>query len=212
MFPCWYGRATVNRPFAGSIPAATAQTRMSSFAPRKTALSRSERRLWKSSGWMRSLSRKQVAASESLASSSLAASARCKDKWSRGQAAKAALLQSDERWFDSIRDYLPTRAQALPVHAVPRGSASLGDKDEAEPRRRVFPGGAWEQESNYCPRGAARSARRPVTAEVVGSNPIGDAETLCVGWALARLSGCNPPAFGLCRFDSCPAHFCDLAK
>ena len=24
VFPCWYGRATVNRPFAGSIPAATA--------------------------------------------------------------------------------------------------------------------------------------------------------------------------------------------
>ena len=29
----------------------------------------------------------------------------------------------------------------------------------------------------------------------------------CVGWALASLSGCNPPAFGLCRFNSCPAHF-----
>ncbi len=29
----------------------------------------------------------------------------------------------------------------------------------------------------------------------------------CVGWASASLSGCNPPAFGLCRFNSCPAHF-----
>src|SRR5262245_14943815 len=28
----------------------------------------------------------------------------------------------------------------------------------------------------------------------------------CVGWALASLSGCNPPASGLCRFNSCPAH------
>jgi hypothetical protein len=30
--------------------------------------------------------------------------------------------------------------------------------------------------------------------------------TTCVGWALASSSGCNPPAFGLCRFNSCPAH------
>lgn len=29
----------------------------------------------------------------------------------------------------------------------------------------------------------------------------------CVGWALACPSGCNPPAFGHCRFNSCPAHF-----
>src|SRR6185312_8519461 len=28
----------------------------------------------------------------------------------------------------------------------------------------------------------------------------------CVGRALASPSGRNPPAFGLCRFDSCPAH------
>jgi hypothetical protein len=28
-----------------------------------------------------------------------------------------------------------------------------------------------------------------------------------VGWASASSSGCNPPAFGLCRFDSCPAHW-----
>ncbi len=27
-----------------------------------------------------------------------------------------------------------------------------------------------------------------------------------VGWALACPSGCNPPAFGHCRFNSCPAH------
>jgi hypothetical protein len=30
--------------------------------------------------------------------------------------------------------------------------------------------------------------------------------TACVGWALASSSGRNPPAFGLCRFNSCPAH------
>ena len=28
----------------------------------------------------------------------------------------------------------------------------------------------------------------------------------CVGWALASSSGRNPPAFGLCRFNSCPTH------
>jgi hypothetical protein len=28
-----------------------------------------------------------------------------------------------------------------------------------------------------------------------------------VGWALASPSGCNPPARGLCRFDSCPTHW-----
>jgi hypothetical protein len=27
-----------------------------------------------------------------------------------------------------------------------------------------------------------------------------------VGWALARPSGCNPPARWQCRFDSCPTH------
>src|SRR5262245_29265312 len=27
-----------------------------------------------------------------------------------------------------------------------------------------------------------------------------------VGWALASLSGCNPPADLLCRFNSCPTH------
>ena len=29
----------------------------------------------------------------------------------------------------------------------------------------------------------------------------------CVGWALASLGACKALAFGLCRFDSCPAHF-----
>ena len=69
----------------------------------------------------------------------------------------------------------------------------------------------------------------------MGSNPIGDAamaryanrqsdeaqtfmivqvrllpaslNQICVGWALASLSGRNPPAFGLWRFDSVPTHF-----
>jgi hypothetical protein len=31
--------------------------------------------------------------------------------WSCGLAAKAALLQGDERWFESTQDYLGTRAQ-----------------------------------------------------------------------------------------------------
>ena len=93
----------------------------------------------------------------------------------------------------------------------------------------------WATRTTIRPRGAARSARLPVTQETVGSNPIGDAfnnmawyanwqsdgfqtsvvvgstpsratETTCVGWALASPSGCNPPAFGLWRFDSVPAH------
>ncbi len=71
------------------------------------------------------------------------------------------------------------------------------------------------------PRRAARSARHPVTVEIVGSNPIGDAQqhgtvrkpakrrssnlrdrlwvrlppvllTTCVGWALAGPAGCKP--------------------
>ena len=29
----------------------------------------------------------------------------------------------------------------------------------------------------------------------------------CLGWALVSLSGCNPPACALCRFNSCPTHF-----
>ena len=86
------------------------------------------------------------------------------------------------------------------------------------------------------PRGAAWSARLPVTQEIAGSNPVEGARDdrgavrksakrpssnlgdcgfdsrlrhwrTCVGWALASLSGCNPPAFGLCRFNSFPAHF-----
>ena len=91
------------------------------------------------------------------------------------------------------------------------------------------------QTTDSRPRGAARSARYPVTVEIVGSNPIGDADPLaryanwqsgeaqnfvidcgfdshpcysigCVGWALASPSGRNPPACWLCRFNSCPAH------
>jgi hypothetical protein len=40
----------------------------------------------------------------------------------------------------------------------------------------------------------------------VGSTPT-RATDKCVGWALASLSGCNPPAFTLCRFNSCPTHW-----
>ena len=88
---------------------------------------------------------------------------------------------------------------------------------------------------NFRPRGAVRSARLPVTQEIAGSNPVegacggagrklakrGSSNLLslwvrlppaslnqtCVGWALASLSGRNPPAFGLWRFDSVPTHF-----
>ena len=37
-----------------------------------------------------------------------------------------------------------------------------------------------EARTQIRPRGAARSARHPVTVEIVGSNPIGDAEELSV--------------------------------
>ena len=83
------------------------------------------------------------------------------------------------------------------------------------------------------PRGAARSARRPVTAEIVGSNPIGDAdgtvrkpvkrpnsnlgERLWVRIPPVLLNDASaghwraPVAVNhplrLCRFDSCPAHW-----
>ncbi len=33
-----------------------------------------------------------------------------------------------------------------------------------------------------------------------------------VGWALARPSGRNPPAFGPCRFNSCPTHLIWLVR
>ena len=44
------------------------------------------------------------------------------------------------------------------------------------------------------------------TSVDVGSTPSRATSTTCVGWALAGPSGCNPPAFELCRFNSCPAH------
>ncbi len=101
---------------------------------------------------------------------------------------------------------------------------------------RVPPGPLQKQ----SPRGAAWSARHPVKVEIVGSNPIGDASTpwpgtqtekrrssnlrdclwvrlppvllttTCVGWASACPSGCNPPAFGLWRFNSVPTHSMEL--
>src|SRR2546428_13161079 len=91
-----------------------------------------------------------------------------------------------------------------------------------------------------CPRGAARSARHSVTVEIVGSNPIEDAEgtlhgtqtrqsgqaqtlvTLwvrfppvqleCVGWAWASLDACKASAIWLCRFNSCSTHFCGFGE
>ena len=105
-------------------------------------------------------------------------------------------------------------------------------------RNAVFPNSSFilpTSSFHIRPRGAAWSARLPVTQEIVGSNPIGDAAMAryanrqsdeaqtfmivqvrllpaslnqrCVGWALASLSGRNPPAFGLWRFDSVPTHF-----
>ena len=79
-------------------------------------------------------------------------------------------------------------------------------------------------EEATSPRGVARSTRHPVTVEIGGSNPLGDAfrsrrasdrtgrsvcsvESLRVGWALASPGGRNPPALRLWRFNSVPTHF-----
>lgn len=51
-----------------------------------------------------------------------------------------------------------------------------------------------------CPRGAARSARLPVTQEVVGSNPIGDA--LTTARYANRKSGEAQTFVIVCGFDS----------
>ena len=87
------------------------------------------------------------------------------------------------------------------------------------------------------PRGAAWNARHPVTVETwvqipsrtlvwhgtqsgkaaklkpscsVGSTPTRVTETLCVGWALACPSGCNPPAS--CSAGSIPAQRTDTTR
>lgn len=54
-----------------------------------------------------------------------------------------------------------------------------------------------------CPRGAVRSARCPVTAEVVGSNPIGDADVWNLecgirGEATAVARSCGDPQIAEC--------------
>ena len=63
--PCWYGRTAVNRLVAGSIPATAADNRSRQIAVGwllRTRLHTTHEKhaIWKSSGWMRSLSRKQV--------------------------------------------------------------------------------------------------------------------------------------------------------
>ena len=168
--------------------------------------------------------------------------------WSNGN---DAWLTSRKRWFNSIRDYcddaqirqLVERSGLNP--GVCRFDSCSGHKGKCEVRSvkeeirglcSALLSSFTLHSSNFiCPRGAARSARLPVTQEIVGSNPIGDAalaryanrqsdeaqtfmivqvrllpaslDQICVGWALASLSGRNPPAFGLWRFDSVPTHF-----
>ena len=112
-------------------------------------------------------------------------------------------------------------------------SASLCDlRGESLNLRFVFVLRTWSFVLFIRPRGAAWSARRPVKAKIAGSNPAGDAAAryanresdeaqtfaiVCgfdshsrhleipVGWALVSLSGRNPLAVWLCRFNSCPA-------
>jgi hypothetical protein len=52
------------------------------------------------------------------------------------------------------------------------------------------------------PRGAARSARHPVTVEIVGSNPIGDASIA----RYANWQSGEAQTFAVCGFDSHPCY------
>ncbi len=140
--PCWYGGAAVNRFYAGSIPAATA---------------------WKSTGWMRSLSRKQVAALRRLR-------------------VRVSRLPLDRKTNGPV-------AKRLRQHSYKVTSGGSTPSGTTEP---INQNPIYE---NNCPRGAARSARRPVTAEAVGSNPIGDAETFAsVGHWQASVAVTHPPS------------------
>ncbi len=112
--------------------------------------------------------------------------------WSRGLAAKAAPLQGDDRWFESNRDYLRIaqvrqleERRGLNPRVCEFNSRSghfletwLGR--QSADHLGLEPGMLWvrlppELLKSIRPRGAAWSARRPVTAKIVGSNPIGDA-------------------------------------
>jgi hypothetical protein len=57
-----------------------------------------------------------------------------------------------------------------------------------------------------CPRGAAWSARRPVTAEIVGSNPIGDAFGLLHVGTVRKQAKRPSSNLGDCGFDSRLCH------
>lgn len=119
-----------------------------------------------------------------------------------------------QRWFESIRDHSQQDAQVRqPAERLGLNPSVCGFDSRLG------------HLMTTCPRGAARSARHPVTVEIVGSNPIEDAffmtryaiwqsneaqifvilwirfppvplKNICVGWALARPRGCNPPASG----------------
>jgi hypothetical protein len=54
---------------------------------------------------------------------------------------------------------------------------------------------------------ANRQSGGPQTSVLVGSTPTRATRSSRVGWALVSPSGCNPPAFGLWRFNSVPTHW-----
>jgi hypothetical protein len=95
-----------------------------------------------------------------------------------------------KRWFNSIRDYLcyaQVRQLAERLGLNPRDSRFDSSSGHIRLGRQLAdhfglePGMLWVRippellATKLRPRGAAWSARLPVTQEIVGSNPIGDA-------------------------------------
>lgn len=105
---CWLLRLVLSQKIAGSIPVSGVVAVLYWF--QELGCEPSSCRFdsdrspcdWKTSGWMRTLSRKQLA-QNTLRGSSPWSSARLKQ--SCGQAAKATGLHPVDRRFDSVRDY-----------------------------------------------------------------------------------------------------------
>ena len=115
-----------------------------------------------------------------------------------------------KRWFDSIRDYPPRYAKLVerrglnprgcPVRFRPWALTKRLGRQSAD-HLGLEPGMLWvrvppEPLKSIRPRGAAWSARHPVTVEITGSNPVGDAG-----------AGLRPEAGGCREFlppASCP--------
>jgi hypothetical protein len=127
-------------------------------------------------------------------------------------------------WPSGEGGSLTRRRSVVRVHPGPLESEIRSQRSEVSRSEAATDNGPRTTD-NVRPRGAARSARQPVTLEIVGSNPTGDARparyanrqsgeaqnfvpagstparaigktSTCVGRALASPGGCNPPATG----------------